>query len=271
MYRLAKFIATALLTASLIACVMKFPVEATQLQILIPLYSYPTWYDPDTYSWTRVAKAASQVPITAVINPNNGPDSGAPNKDYAKGLDDLRKAGVTLLGYVFTSYGKRNPAEVKSEIDLYDKYYDINGIFFDEAASGADKLDYYQELYNYIKAKPNLNKVVLNQGTQTDEDYLTRPAADTIVIFENYSKAWEKYQPQPYLKRHGAKHFSCLIHTVPDAATMKKYIDIAVARNIQYLYITDDSPDDRDRDPWNRLPSYWQEEVNYIQSINQKV
>lgn len=270
MSRLVKRIAIAALAVSLfISCSMKQPIEAAKVKILIPLYSYPTWYNPETYFWPQVAQAASQVPITAVINPNNGPDSGPPNKDYAKGLDELRQANVTILGYVHTLYGKRTIAQVKADIDLYDKYYNLNGIFLDEAASGIDKLDYYQELYKYIKAKPNLDLVVLNQGTHVDEHYLSRPATDIAVIFENYSTAWEQYQPQPYVKNYQAKHFSCLIHAVPDAATMKKSIDLAVARNIEYVYITDDNPDDRD--PWNRLPSYWLEEVNYIQSINQKL
>ncbi|MCU0535639.1 MAG: spherulation-specific family 4 protein [Hydrococcus sp. Prado102] len=54
----------------------------------------------------------------------------------------------------------------------YYKYYNLSGIFLDEAASGIDKLDYYQELYKYIKAKPNLDLVVLNQGTHVDENYI---------------------------------------------------------------------------------------------------
>lgn len=258
------------LTALLMLGSMKQPVDVAKVQILIPLYSYPTWYNPEAYLWPKVAIAATQVPITGVINPNNGPDQGPPNQDYVKGLNDLRTAGVTVLGYVFTTYGKRKITEVKSDIDLYDKYYKLNGIFLDEAASSEDKLDYYQELYNYIKAKANLDTVVLNQGTQANEGYLTRPASDITVMFENYSTAWDNYQPQPYLKLYGAERFSCLIHTVPDAETMKNHIDLAVARNIRYVYITDDSPKDRDRDPWNSLPSYWREEVDYIQSLNQK-
>lgn len=258
-----------LFTISLFSCGLKQPVDAAKLKILIPLYAYPNWYDSKTYSWPKVAKAASEVPITAVINPNNGPDKGPPNKDYAKGLEDLRSAGVTILGYVFTNYGKRDISQIKAEIDLYDEFYNIDGIFLDEAASGADKLDYYQEIYKFIKAKSNLNTVVLNHGTQADPGYLARPAADTIVMFENYSRAWNAYQPESYVDRYEPEHFSTLIHSVADAATMKKFIELAVDRNVGYIYITDDSPDNPDRDPWNDLPSYWQEEVDLIRSLNQ--
>ncbi|EAW34925.1 hypothetical protein L8106_04054 [Lyngbya sp. PCC 8106] len=251
-------------------CSAKQPENTTNIQLLIPLYSYPTWYNQDTYFWPEVVKTAKKVPTTVIINPNNGPGGGPPNQDYTKGLEDLRKANMNILGYVATNYGKRNIAEVKADIDLYNTDYNLEGIFLDEAASGSDQLGYYQEIYNYIKAQPNLDTVVLNQGTHPDEGYLTKPAADIAIIFENYSTAWPEYQPSAYVSHYDAQRFSCLIHTVPDAATMKSHIDKAVERNIQYVYITDDSPDNPDQDPWNSLPSYWQEEVNYIQSLNSK-
>ncbi|MGH1397489.1 MAG: spherulation-specific family 4 protein [Trichormus sp.] len=266
----ATVIMGALLTTSLACSAIKPEIATAQVKILIPLYSYPTWYNPPTYTWPQVAAAARQVPITAIINPNNGPDNGPPNRDYARGIQDLKQGGVTILGYVATNYGKRDINQVRADIDIYAKHFQLDGIFLDEAASSSDKLDYYQNIYKHIKTQPQLQMVVLNQGTQTDQGYLTRPAGDTLVIFENYSTAWNQYQPQSYVKNYQPQHFSCLIHTVPDAATMKQHINQAVARNIQYIYVTDDSPDHPDKDPWNSLPSYWQEEINHIQSLNQK-
>ena len=256
------------LAALALPMLMQRRVLAEELKILIPLYSYPTHYNPKSYTWPLVAAAEKKVPITVIINPNNGPGNGSPNQDYLQGIKDLRAAGVTILGYVFTKYGARSITKVKADIDIYNSYYDVNGIFLDEAASGINKLNYYQQLYKYIKAKSKLRTVILNQGTHTDESYLTRPAADNIIIFENFSKNWQGYQTDSYLNKHESKRFSTLIHTVPDVATMKSHIDRALARNVGYIYITDDSPDNPDKDPWNSLPSYWQEEVNYIQLLN---
>src|SRR5262245_59878845 len=86
------------------------------LQILIPLYSYPSWDDPDSYLWDDVVTASKQVPITAIINPDNGPAGGPPNHDYQIGLAMLRSACVTILGYAPTNYGNRDIAEVKAEV-----------------------------------------------------------------------------------------------------------------------------------------------------------
>jgi len=40
---------------------------------------------------------------------------------------------------------------------------------------------------------------------------------------------------------------------------------LAVQRNIGLVYVTDDVMPN----PWDKLPTYWQEKVKYIKSINQ--
>ncbi len=239
----------------------------SSLKILLPLYIYPNWYEPKNYVWSKVTSAAKQVPIVAIINPNNGPDGNPPNRDYVRGLKDLEQANITILGYVYTKYGDRPLAEVKKDINLYYAHFGVKGIFLDESASNVQQINYYQQIYRYIKAKGDQNQVVINPGTHTDPAYLTRPAADTAVIFEDFSQAWTGYKALSYVSQNNSNHFASLIHSVPDAASMKSYIDRAVERNFGYIYITDDSSTNSDGDPWNSLPSYWQEEVNYIQSL----
>ena len=232
------------------------PTFASTVEILLPLYSYPTHWDPDTYIWDDVAAAANQAPITAIINPYNGPDGGPPNADYQIGLSELRNAGVTMIGYVYTNYGTRDLADVKADIDVYNDYFDIDGIFLDEAHSGygseAVITDYYQELYHYIQGKPHLDLVIANPGTHSHENYMTAPAADTIGIFED-DDGWMDYVPDAYVANYGSDRFFSL-----------HYIDLAVGRNIKYVYVTDDGDDGN---PWDGLPGYWQQELNYVQSI----
>jgi hypothetical protein len=234
------------------------------MQILIPLYAYPEWYDPDAYVWDDIAEANRRVPITAIINPHDGPDGGPPNSDYQHGLDDLRRADVSLLGYVYTSYGERDLDNVKDEIDLYDQFFDIDGIFFDEVADNAEELPYYEVLYAYVKSRPHLDWVFLNPGIHTDESYFSRSVCDSAVIFEEYSSNWPGYNPDEYVSSYPAGRFAMLIHSVPDVNTMRAHIDLAKARNISYVYITDDVIPD----PWDRLPAFWEAEVEYIESLN---
>jgi len=234
------------------------------IQLLVPLYSYPVWYDPTNYIWSSVAAAAGQVPVTAVINPNNGPDGGPPNDDYLAGLNDLRSAGVTILGYVYTSYGERSLAAVQSDIDLYDQHFNIDGIFVDEVSTSTNQLGYYQALYSYIVARPNLHTVVANPGIHQAELFISTPTADTTIIFENGS-GWPGYTPDDYVTNYPASSFSALVYAEPDPVAMHANIVQAVQRGIGFIYITDDTLPN----PWDTLPAYWEDEVNYIQALRE--
>lgn len=266
--RLCRFLGAIAIFLIISSCQSQAVVSNTP-KILLPLYIYPNWYQPESYVWTDVVSAAAQVPIVAIINPNNGPDGQPPNKDYQRGLQDLRRADIKLLGYVYTLYGDRPKTEVINDILLYARRYNLDGIFLDESASNAQQLAYYQEIYQYIKQNTYLDLVVINPGTHTDEAYLSQPAADTAAIFEQFPQAWEEYQPQAYVKNYPSDRFASLIHSVASAVDMKRYIDMAIARNIDYIYVTDDSPVGDDGDPWNSLPSYWQEEIGYLESRKQ--
>ncbi|MBD2202462.1 VCBS repeat-containing protein [Calothrix sp. FACHB-1219] len=185
----------------------------------------------------------------------------SPNSDYIKGLADLRNAGVAIAGYVWTNYGKRDIEEVKADIDLYQDYYNVNSIFLDEAANTASQVNYYKELHDYIINTSKLDKVILNHGTQPDSRYLSELPNANLVIFENQI-GWTT-APTP-ASGYNSDRFSSLIYSVTDPAVMKNYIDIAVSRNVGYIYVTDDGAD---KNPWDRLASYWQEQVNYIDSL----
>ena len=231
------------------------------LRIMIPLYSYPEWYAPANYVWDDIAAAGHKVPITAIINPNSGPDGGSPNDDYVHGLTDLRNGGIKILGYVATGYGNRDIAAVKAEIDLYDTYYNINGIFLDEADNTTNFIGYYTNLYAYIKSRPHLSEVVINPGIGTVENYISAPAANTAVIFE-VDNGWTAYVPNAYVTNYPPERFCALLYNVSSETTMRQYVDLAVQRNIGYIYVTND----KDANPWDTIPSYWINLVNYVET-----
>ena len=245
-------------------------VLGAALEILIPLYSYPTWWQPQSYVWDDVAAANAAVPITAIVDPANGPGGGGPNADYLVGLADLRSGGVTMLGYAYTSYGARPAADVKADIDVWsDQWtaYGVSGIFLDEAAPGSATLDYYEDLYHYVLSKPGLTRVVVNPGTTADEGYLSRPAASVVVGFENTATAWEAYVPPAYQSSYAPSHFSALVHTVPDAAVMQHAVDLAARRRFGYVFVTDDTMPN----PWDTLPAFWTAEVSYVAALDAAV
>jgi hypothetical protein len=239
-----------------------------KLQILLPLYIYPNWYDQNKYGWKQVISAAKQVPIVAIINPNSGPNHAPPNADYQQGIKDLHQAGVKIIGYVPSNYADRDLQAVKADIDLYTKYFQVDGIFVDEAASSIDKSKYYQQIYQYIKTKSTKYNVVINPGVNLDASYVDQKVADTIVTFENHHKNWRNYQPIGLNKQYSPQNFAALVHTTADRKLMKSTVDRAIKNRFGYIYITDDSTNTLNKNPWDTLPAYWQAEVNYIQKLN---
>lgn len=259
------------LDAPRLDCLTEYPGARTpRLRILLPLYSYPTHWDPASYLWDDVAAGNAIAPITAIINPHNGPDGGPPNSDYATGMAALQNAGVVMLGYVYTEYGGRALSAVQADVDLYAQHFPVSGIFVDETADDPSQLAYYGALYDYIRSKPTLQTVLLNPGTAIDEQYISRPAGDGAVIFEKQGADWPGYTPAGYVAAYPARRFAMLAHTSASVQSMRQYVDLAVSRNFGYVYVTDDIYLNPDTDnPWDSLPAYWDDLLAYVAGKNQ--
>ncbi len=83
--------------------------------VIVPLYSPPGSY------WAQIIQAKNahpSVPIVVIINPNSGPGTSS-NADYATGISQMQASGITVLGYVYTSYGTRSIASVEADINSY--------------------------------------------------------------------------------------------------------------------------------------------------------
>ena len=125
------------------------------LELLVPAYFYPV--DDGVTYWQTLADAAPDVAITAILNPSNGIFTTA-DAATLQAARNLVTAGGKVIGYVYTRYGNgtRSMADIKTNIDRYLALYGrdvISGIFLDEMASDARQIDFYREIYSYIKSK----------------------------------------------------------------------------------------------------------------------
>ena len=142
---------------------------------------------------------------------------------------------------------------------------DFSGIFIDEMSTETSTLSYYEELYEYILSKTGLDEVHGNPGVSSEEAFVSAPATTSLVISENYMSEWPSYSTDSWVNEYDASRFSMLVHTASTISEMQTAIDLAVQRNIGLLYVTDDAMPN----PWDMLPTYWQEKVKYIKSLNQ--
>jgi hypothetical protein len=207
--------------------------------LIVPVYFY------NLSEWERVENAS--IDEIAVINPSNGPGSSV-DENYADFIKALVNNGKKPIGYVYTKRGERDISEVEDDIDTWISFYpQIKGFFIDEAASGVDKLDYYEKLKDYIKAKGNYF-IVLNPGSMPNAAYFS--IADNIVVYEgNVSELNASCTSY-------ADKSSIIVYN----ATKEQMLDIINRYHCRYLYVTDDNLPN----PYDTLPSYFDEEIDAL-------
>ena len=233
----------------------------SQPGLLVSAYFYPAWWDAEANQWDDLIAAATQVPLVAIMNPNSGPGP-APNSDYTHEVDGLRAVGGRVIGYVPTTYGARPLADVLAEVDAYYAWYNIDGIYFDEAANDADPtlVAYYQNCYDYVRSIDTAAMVVLGQGAGAPEEYAA--AATQLSVRENDDQLYPflDWQPLDWTSWYSPDRFVAFIHNVVDADAMRAAVDHAAANGVAWMFFTDDILPN----PWDTLPSYWQEQVDHI-------
>ena len=206
---------------------------AADLEIVVPAYFYPSGGS----DWNDLTAAADDVPITAIMNPFNGPGNSLDN-NYVSAINSFRAAGGRVIGYVYSSYTERPLQQVLNDIDQYKDWYDIDGIFVDEMANTgpAERLDYYRDIYNHVKAIDPNWEVMGNPGTTTIEQYLTWPTADRLMVFENVGSSYVSYSPSSWNFNYDRTDFVHLVHTESSLASMLDHLARAVAQCRRHLY-----------------------------------
>ncbi len=210
--------------------------------IIIPAYFY------DSQIWDRLFEGKNDnVDFIVIVNPASGPGE-VQDPHYVDIVNRLNLEGMIGIGYVHTLWGRRDIQEVKEEIDRWLSFYPgIKGFFLDQASNSQSELDYYTELYQYIKSKGDF-VVVLNPGTKPDISYYS--ISDYIVSYES-----------PYSTFTGCQgdipeQSACIIYSVPE----EKLEEIINSQDVRFIYITDDGGDN----PYDSLPTYYEKEVSLL-------
>ncbi|MBL8429415.1 MAG: PEPxxWA-CTERM sorting domain-containing protein [Dechloromonas sp.] len=230
----------------------------TTPSLLVPAYFYPS--GSGATDWERLSAAASKVSITAIINPDSGAGSSF-DPVYGSAVSSFKSAGGTVLGYVSTDSGNRGLPLVQADIDNYIAWYPIDGLFIDQASTGAAELPYYQQLANYAHGKNIPLSLMANPGTVTIEDYVK--VFDSVVIYEDPASNLSAYTPPAYIANYSADHFAMLVID-GNENVMKQQVSFAASNNLGYIYVNDRSVAS---DEWNGLPAYWEAQVSAIQAI----
>ncbi|WP_457568981.1 spherulation-specific family 4 protein [Desulfurobacterium sp.] len=214
-------------------------------KVIIPAYFYPT--DAD---WNKVFSIPSELSPIVILDPDA---EGGPGSEedplYTQLIERLNEKKFLPIGYVYTTYAQRNLDDVKADIDTWlELYPGIKGFFIDEVTNDNDTydIDYYRAVYSYIKSKGNYF-VVLNPGTRPPDDYFS--FADNVVVLENSYDVFKTYG----CTSNFPEKSSCIIY----GASESDMENVTASADVSYLYVTDDNDDF----PFDRLPVYWDKEI----------
>ena len=210
----------------------------------MPLYS-----EPSHATWTAIVAAKNAHPsvtVQAIINPDNGPGT-AKNPEYVTGIAKLDAAGIIVIAYVATTYGKKTASIAQGEIAKYQGWYPgIKGIFFDEMSNTAGDEAYYKGLDQFAKSK-GLPVTVGNPGTDTLASFVG--TVDTILIYESEGLPTVS-SLAVFSGQYDKKNFGVIPYGVP--ALNAAFVTGARA-HVGFIYLTDDTVPN----PWDTLPSYF--------------
>jgi Spherulation-specific family 4 len=217
-------------------------------QFVWPAYVYPR-AEPSS-EWRRAT--ASGRGQWFIANPASGPGKQV-NSDYSVAINAARAAGIRVVGYVYTDYGHRSLADVRTDIDRWQSFYGVTSIFLDETARPADERlgAYYPPLSTAIHGRGG--QVVLNPGTVPDPAYFD--IADSIVTFEGSAAA---YRAAAVPRWTVDRPDRMIVHIVYDArsAEAAELIGLTRQRGAGHVYVTDDVLPN----PYDSLPSYFEAE-----------
>jgi hypothetical protein len=242
------------------------PCLADSLGIIVPAYFYPGTGGPGGSGdgWAAMASAASEVPITAIFNPDSGPLPGPADPNYVTAMTNLETAGGHVDAYVYTNYGATSLSTVEGELNTYITQYGslIDGFFLDGMSTVPSEVSYYQTLDSYIKGLSSSYTVIGNPGTLTPSGYSS--TANTLNVFEGSSASFSGLSPAD----HSSSQYSYIIYGAATTSAMTADINEALGFNAGDVYVTDQPLNPPTGYLYDQLPSYWDQEVAAIAAAN---
>ena len=220
--------------------------------LLVPLYIYP---GVNHVAWKPLLdsiKANPQIFYNVIVNPDSGPGAGHyPDKSLVEAISTLNAIkNVRTVGYVDTSYTKRDITLVNKDIDTYanwasykDANITVHGIFFDDVSSADSQsvYHYYERLGDYTRTHDNnIPYVIFNPGTIAPAQLFSY--CDTMVEFESPYNTYQKtftfnnLPPSSKLRRQSA----VIINNLPTSADVQGLVHKMASEGIGMLYATSD-------------------------------
>jgi Spherulation-specific family 4 len=237
---------------------------ATAARISHPRELIPLYDGGNATTWAQTCSHAVGSGGGSYVIADVAHGDGAGPARVASWANVIHRCGrygkASVIGYVWTNYGRGGSAAIPSietGIDNWYRFYpgDMKGIFLDGVAdsvpeSGAPNAAFYQTLATYIHTKHSTRgEVVFNFGANPGSDWMLKAGpkknADIVVTFEG---AYDDPSMNPYTSwvqptwelRYPAAKFAAIVYDAPNTAATPQPAS-ACARllhqNVGYVYV----------------------------------
>ncbi|MGW0375584.1 spherulation-specific family 4 protein, partial [Streptomyces coeruleorubidus] len=177
--------------------------------LLVPYYEHPSARPAE---WEAIVAAAPRL-YGVVLNPASGPGD-RPDAAFAEVAGRLKGAGVRVLAYADTDYGRRAATDVVRDLTRHRDWYGTDGAFLDQVPAGPEQFEHYQRLA-VAAWGVGCGTLVLNHGTAPHPCYAR--IADVLVTFEGTWASYQALSPQPWPGGGGVR-LCHLVYGVPPGA-----------------------------------------------------
>ena len=238
----------------------------TPQQVLVPAYGF------SDAEWRRLVAGGRAVsPVVLDIGVGSGTIWGGAN--LGARLAEARAAGVRVLGYVPTAYGKgavdeaahptRTPQKVQGYIDeWYRLAPGLDGIFFDEGPLAEQQaitpkvVEFYTGIYRHVKARSAGRGTVVLNATESDQEWVMTGASDVAVLYEGPPAKYARYQAPAWASRYPPARIAHLVFEVPSCPAMVGVVARGKRAGAGVVYVYTGSPT-----AYDRLPGYWEAQL----------
>jgi hypothetical protein len=212
------------------------------MTLLVPMYVHPS---VDPAAWRALVASAPEL-YGVVLNVDDGPGTAA-DPAFVAAARALRTAGVRVLGYADTDYGRRPVRDVVRDFECHRDWYGANGYFLDQVSPDPSGLRHYRRLARAARARGG-RTVVLNPGVHPAPGYAA--LADLLITFEGN---WDAYRAAPaapaWTAGHSPSRFGHLVHGVPAGLCGLAARTAELRRAAVHCAVPGHGPN-----PWSALP-----------------
>lgn len=261
---LAAVAAHTLVLAAVPLAAQQAPAPPASQQLLVPAYAFPVT------EWQRLlagGPSVSPVVLDVGVGSPGGVYGGA---NPAARVAEAQRAGLRVVGYVPTAYGKgaadpvRHPTRTLEAVRGYiDEWYRLapalDGAFFDEGplaeqqAITPEVRSFYAGIYRHLKARSGGRGTVVLNATESDQEWVMTDASDVAILYEGPAAKYEqRYRAPAWSGRYPPGRIAHVVFEVPSCADMVRVVARSKDAGAGVVYVYDRSPT-----AYDRLPAHW--------------